>query len=86
MSPRAASNPPCRSQEKATKHSGRYGAVILTVAVVSNALAGVTVKVAHVTTPKRDILTLGFLRDQMYTRAKASDDERNGIVMSGEMA
>jgi len=32
-------------------------------------------------TPNKPILTLGFRRDQMYTREKASEDARKGIVM-----
>ena len=33
ISPTAASNPPCRSHEKATRAMGRYGAVILLLAL-----------------------------------------------------
>jgi hypothetical protein len=36
-------------------------------------------------TPKRDIWIEGFRLDQMYTRAKASDEARKGIVTNGEM-
>ena len=35
--------------------------------------------------PKSDILTDGFRLDQMYTSENASDEERKGIVRSGEM-
>jgi hypothetical protein len=37
-------------------------------------------------TPNKDILMDGFLRDQMYTSAKARLDDRNGRVRSGEMS
>lgn len=37
-------------------------------------------------TPKRDILIDGFRLDQIYTKAKASDDERKGMVNKGEMS
>lgn len=36
-------------------------------------------------TPKRDILMDGLRRDQIYTRAKESEEERKGMVSSGEM-
>jgi hypothetical protein len=36
-------------------------------------------------TPNMDILTDGFRLDQMYTSENASDEERNGMVRSGEM-
>ena len=36
-------------------------------------------------TPKSDILTEGFRLDQMYTREKASGDERKGMVRKGEI-
>ena len=38
----------------------------------------------YVMTPKRDIRIDGFLRDQMYTNAKASGEDRNGIVSKGD--
>lgn len=40
---------------------------------------------ADVMTPNSDILIDGLRLDQIYTRAKAREDERNGIVRSGEM-
>jgi len=40
---------------------------------------------ADVMTPKSDILMDGFRLDQMYTKAKASDEARKGIVTKGEM-
>jgi 3'-phosphoadenosine 5'-phosphosulfate sulfotransferase (PAPS reductase)/FAD synthetase len=39
-----------------------------------------------VITPKRDILMDGLRRDQMYTRAKAREEERKGRVRRGEIS
>lgn len=80
ISPTAALNPPCRSHENATRAMGRYGAVIL-----QSALRGSCPSLAYVMTPKRDILMDGLRRDQMYTSANDSEDERKGMVRSGEM-
>jgi hypothetical protein len=41
--------------------------------------------VTYVMTPNRDILIDGFRLDQIYTRANARDDDRNGSVRSGDM-
>jgi hypothetical protein len=38
-----------------------------------------------VITPNRLILTDGFRRDHIYTREKASEEERNGRVRRGEI-
>ena len=40
----------------------------------------------YVMTPKRDILILGFRLDQIYTRAKASEEAIKGISKNGVIA
>jgi hypothetical protein len=40
----------------------------------------------YVMTPKRDILILGLRLDQIYTRAKASEEAMNGISKKGVIA
>jgi hypothetical protein len=43
------------------------------------------IKVTHVITPKRDILTEGFRLDQMYVKANAREDDKKGMVRRGDI-
>lgn len=84
--------------EKAIRHNGRYGAVILPSQLnppteprrcATNSCGWGERRgkgTAHVTTPKRDIFILGFRLDQMYTNEKARDEERNGMATKCETA